>query len=93
MDYPGVGPEHSHLLDIGRAEYHACTDDDALKAFRLLAQLEGIIPALETSHALAHLEILGPELHGGANVVLNLSGRGDKDVNTVAKLIDFEENK
>ena len=84
-----MGPEHSFLSDLGRAEYHACSDDHALQAFQLLCRLEGIIPALETSHALAHLEVLCPELPGGTNVVLNLSGRGDKDVNTVAKYIDM----
>eukprot|EP00803_Ostreobium_quekettii_P002700 evm.model.scf_775.3 EVM.evm.TU.scf_775.3 scf_775:30001-33693(+) len=88
LDYPGVGPEHSFLRDIGRAEYHAVTDAEALEAFQKLSKLEGIIPALETSHALAQLEKLCPELKDGTIVVLNLSGRGDKDVNTVAKYLD-----
>jgi tryptophan synthase beta chain len=84
LDYPGVGPEHSYLRQIGRADYLAVTDDDALAALQRLSQLEGIIPALETAHAFAALETLCPQLPPGTEVVLNLSGRGDKDVNTVA---------
>ncbi|MEO1003779.1 MAG: tryptophan synthase subunit beta [Cyanobacteria bacterium J06638_7] len=84
LDYPGVGPEHSYLREIGRAEYQAVTDDEALTALRLVSELEGIIPALETAHAFAALETLCPTLAPGTEVVLNLSGRGDKDVNTVA---------
>lgn len=84
LDYPGVGPEHSYLREIGRAEYLAVSDDDALRALRLVSELEGIIPALETAHAFAALEQLCPTLAPGTEVVLNLSGRGDKDVNTVA---------
>ena len=82
LDYPGIGPEHSYLKDAGRAVYAAVTDDEALAAFQLCSKLEGIIPALETSHALAHLEKLCRRLKHGTKVVLNLSGRGDKDVNT-----------
>jgi tryptophan synthase beta chain len=85
LDYPGVGPEHSYLKEIGRAEYLADTDDDALAALQRVSQLEGIIPALETAHAFAALESLCPSLPPGTEVVLNLSGRGDKDVNTVAE--------
>ena len=85
LDYPGVGPEHSYLRQIGRAEYVAVTDDQALAALRLVSELEGIIPALETAHAFAALEWLCPQLAPGTEVVLNLSGRGDKDVNTVAE--------
>jgi tryptophan synthase beta chain len=85
LDYPGVGPEHSYLRQIGRAEYVAVTDDQALTALRLVSELEGIIPALETAHAFAALEWLSPQLAPGTEVVLNLSGRGDKDVNTVAE--------
>ncbi|CAA7398472.1 unnamed protein product [Spirodela intermedia] len=85
LDYPGVGPEHSFLKDIGRAEYHSITDEEALKAFRLLSQLEGIIPALETSHAIAYLEVLCPTLRDQRTVVVNCSGRGDKDVQTAIK--------
>ncbi len=86
LNYPGVGPEHSYLKELGRAEYYSVTDQQALAAFQKLAQLEGIIPALETAHALAYLEILCPQLTGNPRVVINCSGRGDKDVQTVAKL-------
>jgi tryptophan synthase beta chain len=85
LDYPGVGPEHSYLRDIGRAEYAAVTDDEALSALRLVSELEGIIPALETAHAFAWLEMLCPTLPCGSEIVINCSGRGDKDVNTVAE--------
>jgi tryptophan synthase beta chain len=84
LDYPGIGPEHSWLHDIGRAEYRTCTDDEALEAFKLCAELEGIIPALESSHAIARLPELAKELGKDGLIVLTLSGRGDKDVNTVA---------
>ncbi|KGG13209.1 MULTISPECIES: tryptophan synthase subunit beta [Prochlorococcus] len=87
LDYPGVGPEHSYLKEIGRAEYVAVTDAEALKALQLVSQLEGIIPALETSHAFAWLEKLCPTLPPGTELVINCSGRGDKDVNTVAEKI------
>ncbi|KAK8953896.1 hypothetical protein KSP39_PZI002751 [Platanthera zijinensis] len=89
LDYPGVGPEHSFLKDIGRAEYYSVTDDEALEAFKRLSRLEGIIPALETSHALAYLEKLCPTLPNGTKVVLNCSGRGDKDVHTALKLLQL----
>ncbi|GMH24977.1 hypothetical protein Nepgr_026820 [Nepenthes gracilis] len=85
LDYPGVGPEHSFLKDIGRAEYYCITDQEALEAFMRLSRLEGIIPALETSHALAYLEKLCPTLPNGTKLVLNCSGRGDKDVQTAIK--------
>ncbi|KAA8497673.1 Tryptophan synthase beta chain 2 [Porphyridium purpureum] len=88
LDYPGVGPEHSYLRDSGRAEYYAVTDDEALDGFKLLARLEGIIPALETSHAIAFLSKWCPNLTGSPKVVLNCSGRGDKDVNTVVKELE-----
>ncbi len=84
LDYPGVGPEHSHFKDLGRAEYVAVTDEAALEAFRLLAQTEGIIPALEPAHALAYLQTLAPTMRSEQAVVLGLSGRGDKDVQHVA---------
>ncbi len=84
LDYPGVGPEHSYLREIGRAEYGAVTDQEALDALKLVSQLEGIIPALETAHAFAWLEKLCPSLEPGTEVIVNCSGRGDKDVNTVA---------
>jgi tryptophan synthase beta chain len=88
LDYPGVGPEHSYLKDLGRAEYYSVTDEEALTAFQLLSQLEGIIPALETSHAIAYLEKLCPQLTGNPKIVINCSGRGDKDVQTVIKLLN-----
>jgi tryptophan synthase beta chain len=87
LDYPGVGPEHSYLKDINRAEYYSVTDKQALEAFQRLAQLEGIIPALETAHAIAYLETLCPQLSGNPRIVINCSGRGDKDVQTVAKVL------
>ncbi|MEH2138536.1 tryptophan synthase subunit beta [Nostoc sp.] len=87
LDYPGVGPEHSYLMDLGRAEYYSVTDKQALEAFQRLSQLEGIIPALETAHAIAYLETLCPQLEGSPRIVINCSGRGDKDVQTVAKVL------
>ena len=88
LDYPGVGPEHSFLKDIGRAEYGAVTDLEALKALKLVSELEGIIPALETAHAFAWLEKLCPLINKDSEIVINCSGRGDKDVNTVSSRID-----
>ncbi|MEH2202681.1 MAG: tryptophan synthase subunit beta [Nostoc sp.] len=87
LDYPGVGPEHSYLKDLGRAEYYSVTDKQALDAFQRLSQLEGIIPALETAHAIAYLETLCPQLTGNLRIIINCSGRGDKDVQTVAKVL------
>ena len=84
LDYPGVGPEHAYLHDIGRAEYRAITDDQAMEAFSLLSKLEGIIPAIETAHALAGAIQVGQELGPDAVLLINLSGRGDKDVQTAA---------
>jgi tryptophan synthase beta chain len=84
LDYPGVGPEHSWLKDIGRAEYVAIKDDEALAAFHNLCRTEGIIPALETSHAIAYAEKLAKEMGPDKTILVNLSGRGDKDINTVA---------
>ena len=86
LDYPGVGPEHSHLKDIGRAQYDAVTDEEALAAFRLLNRTEGIMPALESSHAVAWVVREAPQFDAGQVVVINLSGRGDKDIQTVADL-------
>jgi tryptophan synthase beta chain len=88
LDYPGVGPEHSYLMEVGRAEYYAVTDQQALDAFQQLSRLEGIIPALETSHAIAYLAALCPTLTGSPKIVLNCSGRGDKDVLTVSKMLE-----
>ncbi|MGQ4648494.1 tryptophan synthase subunit beta [Lyngbya aestuarii] len=90
LDYPGVGPEHSYLKDSQRAEYYSVTDQEAIDAFRRLSELEGIIPALETAHAIAYLETLCPQLSGNPRIVINCSGRGDKDVQTVAKYINLE---
>lgn len=83
LDYPGIGPEHSYLHDIGRAKYHSITDNEALNAFQLLSKLEGIIPALESAHAIAFAVKLAAELDETKNIVVCLSGRGDKDVDTV----------
>jgi tryptophan synthase beta chain len=85
LDYPGVGPEHAYLHDIGRAEYRAINDDAAMAAFSLLSRTEGIIPAIETAHALAGAILVGKELGPQANLLINLSGRGDKDVQTAAE--------
>jgi tryptophan synthase beta chain len=86
LDYPGVGPEHAYLKDIGRAEYAAATDDEAMAAFRLLNRTEGILPALESSHALAWVVREARALGSDTEVIVNLSGRGDKDILTVAAL-------
>jgi tryptophan synthase beta chain len=86
LDYPGVGPEHAWLKDSGRAEYVAVTDAEALAAFHALTLTEGIIPALETSHALAYAAKLAPTMRRDQTIVINLSGRGDKDMHTVAQL-------
>ena len=86
LDYPGVGPEHSWLKDNGRAEYVAANDEEALDAFKELTLIEGIMPALETAHALAHVKKLAPTLDKEKSIVVNISGRGDKDINTVADL-------
>ena len=90
LDYPGVGPEHSWLKDIGRVEYVAANDDEALRAFHRLTRVEGIIPALETAHALAHAEKLAAEMTPEQHIVVNLSGRGDKDILTVASIDGIE---
>jgi len=86
LDYPGVGPEHSWLKDLGRAEYTAINDGEAVAAFHELARREGIIPALESSHAVAYAKVLAPQLAADKNIVVNLSGRGDKDIFTVARM-------
>ena len=85
LDYPGVGPEHAALADSGRAHYLPATDAEAMDAFRLLSRTEGIIPAIESAHALAGVLRLGPELGPGAIILVNLSGRGDKDVETASR--------
>ncbi len=86
LDYPGVGPEHAYLKDIGRAEYVGITDSEALEAFHRLCRTEGIIPALESSHAVAHAMKIAPTMHADQHLLVNLSGRGDKDIGTVADL-------
>ena len=86
LDYPGVGPEHAYLKDSGRAEYVSITDDEALQAFHHLCRTEGIIPALESSHAVAYAMKLAPTMRSDQHLLVNLSGRGDKDINTVAEL-------
>nr|WP_314443980.1 tryptophan synthase subunit beta [uncultured Campylobacter sp.] len=83
LDYPGVGPEHAHLHEISRAKYEAVTDDECIAALKLLSRLEGIIPAIESAHALAYLQKLCPQLKGRKTIVVNVSGRGDKDMDTV----------
>lgn len=90
LDYPGVGPELSYLRDQGRLESKAVTDDEALEGLKLLAETEGIIPALETAHAISYLVRLAPRLRPGSVVVVGLSGRGDKDMGTVADALGVD---
>ena len=90
LDYPGVGPEHAYLKDIGRAEYVGITDTEALEAFHRLCRTEGIIPALESSHAVAHAMKMAPAMRSDQHLLVNLSGRGDKDIGTVADLSGAE---
>ena len=86
LDYPGVGPEHSWLKDIGRVNYVSITDDEALAAFHQLTKVEGIIPALESSHAVAYGVKLAASMAPEQRIIVNLSGRGDKDINTIAAI-------
>jgi len=90
LDYPGVGPEHAHLHDIGRAEYVSVTDDEALDAFQRLTRVEGIIPALESAHAIAEVIKLAPTMSADQTILVCLSGRGDKDIHTVAETMGVE---
>ncbi|WP_459841660.1 tryptophan synthase subunit beta [Halanaerocella petrolearia] len=90
LDYPGVGPEHSHLKELGRADYKGVTDQEAVEAFQLLSEVEGIIPALESSHALAYAQKLAPQLDQEEIIIVNVSGRGDKDVYTVAEKLGVQ---
>lgn len=83
MDYPGVGPEHSYLHDIGRVQYETVSDDESIEAFRMLARTEGIIPAIESAHAVAYAMKLAPNLPTDDIILVNLSGRGDKDIDFV----------
>lgn len=85
LDYPGVGPEHAHLYDIGRAEYVPITDDEAVDAFEYLSRMEGIIPAIESAHAVAYAKKLAPTMRQDQTIIINLSGRGDKDVAAIAR--------
>lgn len=91
LDYASVGPEHAWLRDLGRAEYTYCTDDDAIAGFKLLCELEGIIPALESSHAIGHVMKLAPQMDKDQIILVNLSGRGDKDLGTVMKTLVAHE--
>lgn len=93
LDYPGVGPEHAHLYDTGRAEYVAITDDEAVDAFEYLSRVEGIIPAIESSHAVAHAIKIAPIMSRDKIIVVNLSGRGDKDVAAIARYRGVEINE
>ena len=90
LDYPGVGPEHSWLKDIGRVNYVVANDDEALAAFHTLTRVEGIMPALETAHALAYAEKLAASMTPDQQIIVNLSGRGDKDILTVASIDGIE---
>ena len=92
LDYPGVGPEHAWLHDTGRAHYEPVTDDEAMAAFAVLSRTEGIIPAIETAHALAGAMRLGWQLGPDAVIVINLSGRGDKDVETAARYFGLDDD-
>ena len=87
LDYPGIGPEHSFLHKIKRVDYHSVTDEEAVNALQWLSEKEGIIPALETAHAIAYLLSEKNDIEKGEDVIINLSGRGDKDVNTIAKYL------
>jgi len=93
LDYPGVGPELAYLRDMGRAQYVVATDEEALEAFQVLSRCEGIIPALESSHAIAHVQKLAPTLPKDALIVVNLSGRGDKDVEEVRMILDARKQE
>ena len=93
LDYPSVGPEHAYFKDEGMVEYVGVTDDEALEAFLMTSRLEGIIPALETSHAIYYAEKVAKELGPGKNVVINLSGRGDKDIGIVAEAIGMDAHE
>jgi len=93
LDYPGVGPEHAWLNDIGRASYLPITDDEAMEALRLLSRTEGIIPAIESAHALAGTMKLGRELGPDASILVNLSGRGDKDMETAGTYFELFDKK
>ena len=90
LDYPGIGPEHAYLHDIGRAEYVPATDDEAVAAFHYLSKIEGVIPAIESSHAVAHAIKLAPTMDKDQIIVINISGRGDKDVAAIARYMGVD---
>jgi tryptophan synthase beta chain len=92
LDYPGVGPEHSYLKDLGRVKYTTCTDEEAIQSFLLLSKMEGIIPALESSHALGYAEKLARTLDRDQLILVNLSGRGDKDIDEVLRYLDISNS-
>ena len=85
LDYPGVGPEHAYLKDIGRAEYVPVTDEEAVNAFEYLSRIEGIIPAIESAHAVAYVREIAPKIDKNESIIICLSGRGDKDVAAIAR--------
>ena len=93
LDYPGIGPEHAHLHDLGRAEYVPVTDDEAISAFEYLSRTEGIIPAVESAHAVAYARKLAPPMSADESIIICLSGRGDKDVAAIARYkgVDLHE--
>jgi tryptophan synthase beta subunit len=91
LDYPGVGPEHAHLYQSGRAQYKAINDKEAIQAFKKLSETEGIIPALESAHAIAYGVKLAKTMSKNKVIVINLSGRGDKDMQSVAKIFHYED--
>ena len=91
LDYPSIGPEHAYLHDAGRVQYVSASDSEALEAFRLLSRLEGVTPALESAHAVAHALKVAREMAQNQIIVVNLSGRGDKDVHTVAESVEIIE--
>ena len=93
LDYPGVGPEHAYLRDIGRAEYVPVTDEEAVEAFEYLSRMEGIIPAIESAHAVAYAMKLAPEMSKDETIMICLSGRGDKDVRSIAEYRGVELNE
>jgi len=93
LDYPAVGPEHAYLADTGRAEYVIASDAEALAAFVRLSELEGIIPALESAHAVAHVLSMRDRVHADDIVIVNLSGRGDKDCEEVRRLLAIDDNE
>ena len=93
LDYPSIGPEHAFLHDEGRVEYTSVSDDEALAGFQMLSKLEGIIPALESAHAVAHGLKIASEMKSDQVLIINLSGRGDKDVDTVRERLDFPESR